>query len=126
DPGDRYKFRTSPLRNIALQPTFFHNGCFTRLDDAIQHHLNVFTSARNYRYPDDFDDDLKVPMGPIEPVLARVDPLLFVLTSPTDYEFHQLVDFVANALLDDRATPKHLRKLIPAAVPSGRLVLIFE
>src|SRR5690349_7641009 len=28
---DRYKFRTSPLRNAALQPAFFHNGCFTRL-----------------------------------------------------------------------------------------------
>src|SRR5205085_708185 len=62
DPGDRYKFRTSPLRNIALQPTFFHNGCFTRLDDAIRHHLDVFTSARSYRYPDDFDADLKASM----------------------------------------------------------------
>ena len=26
DPADRYKFRTSPLRNVALQPAFFHNG----------------------------------------------------------------------------------------------------
>ena len=24
--ADRYKFRTSPLRNVALQPAFFHNG----------------------------------------------------------------------------------------------------
>ena len=40
DPADRYKFRTSPLRNLALQPAFFHNGGFTRLEDAI-HHLNV-------------------------------------------------------------------------------------
>jgi cytochrome c peroxidase len=30
DPADRYKFRTSPLRNVALQPAFFHNGAFTR------------------------------------------------------------------------------------------------
>jgi cytochrome c peroxidase len=34
DPNDRYSFRTSPLRNVALQPTFFHNGAFTRLEDA--------------------------------------------------------------------------------------------
>src|SRR5262245_26200139 len=47
--NDRYKFRTSPIRNVALQPTFFHNGAFTRLEDAIRHHLDVFTSARNYR-----------------------------------------------------------------------------
>src|SRR5206468_341086 len=45
---DRYKFRTSPLRNVALQPAFFHNGAFTRLEDAVRHHLDVFTSARNY------------------------------------------------------------------------------
>ena len=27
--ADRYQFRTSPLRNVALQPAFFHNGSFT-------------------------------------------------------------------------------------------------
>src|SRR5438093_1575829 len=48
DPADRYKFRTSPLRNVALQKAFFHNGSFTRLEDAVSHHLNVFESARNY------------------------------------------------------------------------------
>lgn len=25
DPADRYAFRTSPLRNVALQPAFMHN-----------------------------------------------------------------------------------------------------
>src|SRR6187397_2511161 len=48
NPADRYKFRTSPLRNAALQAAFFHNGAFTRLEDAIRHHLNVFSSARFY------------------------------------------------------------------------------
>ncbi len=49
DPADRYKFRTSPLRNVALQPAFFHNGAFTRLEDAIRHHLDVFESALELR-----------------------------------------------------------------------------
>ena len=40
DPADRYKFRTSPLRNLALQPAFFHNGAYTRLEDALRHHLD--------------------------------------------------------------------------------------
>ena len=48
DANDRYKFRTSPLRNVALQPTFFHNGAFTRIEDAIRHHLDVFASVNNY------------------------------------------------------------------------------
>ena len=30
DPAHRYQFRTSPLRNVALQPAFFHNGAFRR------------------------------------------------------------------------------------------------
>jgi cytochrome c peroxidase len=45
---DRYRFRTSPLRNVGLQTTFFHNGSFTRLEDAIRHHLDVVASARSY------------------------------------------------------------------------------
>ncbi len=46
--ADRYKFRTSPLRNVALQPAFFHNGAFTRLKDAIRYHLDAPTFARSY------------------------------------------------------------------------------
>ena len=33
---DAYRFRTSPLRNVGLQPTFFHNGAFTKLEDAVR------------------------------------------------------------------------------------------
>ena len=47
--ADRYGFRSAPLRNVSLQPAFFHNGAFTRLEDAIYHHLHVFESARNSR-----------------------------------------------------------------------------
>jgi cytochrome c peroxidase len=36
--ADRYKFRTAPLRNLAVAPAFFRDGAFTRLEDAIQHH----------------------------------------------------------------------------------------
>ena len=48
DAENRYQFRSSPLRNAALQPAFFHNGAFVRLEDAIRHHLNVRESARRY------------------------------------------------------------------------------
>ena len=39
DPADRYKFRTSPLRNVALQPAFFHNGASPGWRMPICHHL---------------------------------------------------------------------------------------
>ena len=124
---DRYKFRTSPIRNVALQPAFFHNGAFRRLEDAIEHHLDVFTSARNYG-PEaaEVDADLRAPMGPIEPVLDRVDPILSTRIELNHDEFRQLVDFVRNGLLDKRATPERLNKLIPKSVPSGFPVLTFQ
>ena len=124
---DRYKFRTSPLRNVALQPAFFHNGAFTRLEDAIRHHLDVFASARYYNPgAAGVDPDLMAPMGPIEPVLTRVDPILFTPIQLTDDEFQQLVDFVRNGLLDRRAMPEVLKKQIPKSVPSGFPVLKFQ
>ena len=120
NPSDRYKFRTSPLRNAALQPAFFHNGAFRRLDDAIRHHLDVFWSARSY-HPRSagIDDDLTCRLGPIEPVLLRIDPLLADPIRLTPDEFHHLVAFVRDGLLDERASKKNLCSLIPEAVPSG-------
>lgn len=126
-PADRYKFRTSPLRNAALQPAFFHNGAFTRLEDAVRHHLDVFDSARGYDpAAAGVDRDLRNRLGPIEPVLARIDPLLATPIDLTPVELHQLVDFVGNALLDDRAKPQALCAVIPRQVPSGLPTMRFE
>jgi len=125
--ADRYKFRTSPLRNVALQPAFFHNGAFTRLEDAVRHHLDVFTSARNYDpVRVGVAADLTLLRGPIEPVLAQIDPLLGTPISLTDDEFRSLVEFVRDGLLDARAKSEHFRKLVPEKVPSGRPTLVFQ
>ena len=127
NPADRYKFRTSPLRNAALQPAFFHNGSFTRLEDAIRHHLNVFNSARNYHAaPAGIDKDLTHRLGPIEPVLQRVDPLLANPISLSPDEFESLVAFVRTGLLDPRAERRNLCSLVPASLPSGMPPLRFE
>src|SRR5215475_3419831 len=74
-PSDRYAFRTSPLRNVKLQPTFFHNGAYTRLEDALRFHLDAITSARNYN-PAQAGVDPDLRLGPVEPVLQRIDPPL--------------------------------------------------
>lgn len=127
NPADRYKFRTSPLRNVALQRAFFHNGSMTRLEDAIAHHLDVYTSARNYDAKRaGVDDDLQLRLGPIEPVLARLDPLLRTPIELTGGEFEALVAFVRDALLDERAMRQNLCALIPDSVPSGYSTMVFE
>ncbi len=127
NPADRYAFRTSPLRNVAVQPTFMHNGAFTRLDDAIRYHLNAAESARTYSpTAQGLDADLAGPTGPSAPVLARLDPLLAAPITLTDAEFRQLVAFVERGLLDPRAKPERLRRLAPRHLPSGRPALVFE
>jgi cytochrome c peroxidase len=125
--ADRYKFRTSPLRNLALQGAFFHNGAFLRLDDAIRHHLDVFASARSYN-PNaaGLDPDLTYRLGPIEPVLERVDPLLAEPIDLSEGELFSLVVFVRDALLDDRATAVNLCRLAPGSVPSGFPTMFIE
>ena len=123
--ADRYAFRTSPLRNLAMQPAFMHNGCFTTIEEAVRHHLDVFASARGYS-PDALDQDLRGPLGPIEPVLERVDPLLGEPIPLSTSEFQDLVAFLREGLLDPRARAENLRKLIPDRVPSGRPVMVFE
>jgi cytochrome c peroxidase len=104
-----------------------HNGAFTRLDDAIRHHLNVIDSVIQYTpASQNLPADLSGPLGPIAPVLARLDPVLSTPIVLTESQFEQLLAFVRDGLLDPRATPNRLRRLVPHTVPSGRPVLVFE
>src|SRR5258705_2699073 len=66
------------------------------------------------------------PLGQMAPVLARLDPALSTPIALTESQFDQLLAFVRDGLLDPRATPNRLRRLIPRTVPSGRPVLVFE
>jgi len=127
EAADRYRFRTSPLRNVALQPAFFHNGAFARLEDAIRHHLNVFESVSSYD-PNaaGVDRDLRTRPAPMQPVLERIDPRLASPMFLRPEEFANLVAFVRTGLLDRRALPQHLCSLIPALLPSGMPPLRFE
>jgi cytochrome c peroxidase len=127
NPADRYKFRSSPLRNAALQPAFFHNGAFRRLGDAIRHHLDVFASLRDYHpITAGLDHDLTYRMGPNGPMLERIDLLLATPIMLDSEEFENLVSFVRDGLLDKRATKQSLCGLIPDSVPSGFPVARFQ
>ncbi|MEQ1806921.1 MAG: cytochrome c peroxidase, partial [Burkholderiaceae bacterium] len=118
--ADRYKFRTSPLRNVALQPAFFHNGAFTRLGDAIRHHLDVRESVRRYNPKRaGVADDLTRRVGPMAGVLGTLDALVQNPMRLSDPEFRDLVVFVGNGLLDPQARPKSLCRLVPKALPSS-------
>jgi cytochrome c peroxidase len=122
--ADRYMFRTSPLRNVALQPAFMHNGAFVKLEDAIRYHLDAVRGSATYTNAA-LPADLRGPMGPSQPVLDRLDPALRRAVALTDDEFTSLVDFVRDGLLDPGARPQRLMRLIPEKLPSGRAGLTF-
>src|SRR5215469_807471 len=85
--ADRYKFRTAPLRNLAVAPGFFHNGAFTRLEDAIRFHLNPAAEGRNYNpVAAGVPEDLTHRLGPPVPE-ALLDPLVRTAIRLTDQEF---------------------------------------
>jgi cytochrome c peroxidase len=123
--ADRYAFRTSPLRNVALQPAFMHNGAFVRLEDAIRYHLDAERGAAAFNTAH-LPPDLRGPTGPLAPVLQRLDRRLRKPVQLSNEEFAALVDFVSHGLLDPAARPERLRRLIPEKLPSGRARLIFQ
>ena len=126
DPADRYKFRTSPLRNVALQPTFFHNGAFTTLDDAIRHYADPAESDRRYVAAEKgVAPDLTTRLGPVEPVIERLSPMLGPMRL-TSAEFVDLIAFVREGLLDPRASAENFLRLVPDELPSGLPGLVFE
>lgn len=127
DPVDLYKFRTSPLRNLAIQPAFFHNGSFVSLAHALEYHLNTLAMAHSYDpAAEGLADDLTGNTGPIDPVLSRLDPTLAALPSFSEGEFNDLYSFLREGLLDARALPQNLARTIPGSLPSGLTLHTFE
>jgi cytochrome c peroxidase len=127
DTTDRYAFRTSPLRNAAVQAAFMHDGAFRTLRDAILHHLDVVSSLESYDpVQAGMPNDLAGPIGPTDAMLARVDPLVASPRQLAAEQLDELIAFVGDGLLDPRARPEHLRRLVPKRVPSGRPTLTFQ
>ena len=120
--------RSAPRRYATsrLPPAFMHDGAFTSLEAAIRHHLDVVASARSYDpSAQGLPQDLRQ-VGPVDPILALLDPLVATPNLLSSTQLDDLIAFVGDGLLDPRATPDNLRHLIPPSVPSGRPVLQFE
>ena len=119
----KYKFRTAPLRNLAVSPGFFHNGSFTTLEGVIRYHLNTLSQAPLYDpAAEGVPEDLHG-VGPTTPLLS-LDPLLVPGKTLSREQFNDLVRFVKTGLLDERVLD--LCGMVPARVPSGLPVLTFE
>jgi cytochrome c peroxidase len=126
NPDDRYRFRTTPLRNASFQPTFMHNGAFVCMEDAIRHHTHMYASIETYT-TSRLEPSLHGGLGPSGPMVERAHKFSKEPRADlTDDEVRILTDFVRNGLSDPDAHPDALRHLIPDAVPSGLPVHDFE
>lgn len=122
-PEDAYRFRTPPLRNVALTAPYGHNGAFATLEGIVRHHLDPQASF-------DAWDRSQV----IMPTSASFDPIDFVIwedareiarvrarvdITPVDLTDAEVADILAflDALTDRDSAGGRLGK--PAAVPSG-------
>ncbi|HEY5651629.1 MAG TPA: cytochrome c peroxidase, partial [Acidimicrobiia bacterium] len=48
DPGDRHRFRTPSLRNVALTAPYGHTGAYADLERVVRHHLDPSGALESY------------------------------------------------------------------------------
>lgn len=125
--NDRYKFRSSPLRNLKVQAAFFHNGSFTQLKDALEFHLNPSVKIKTYNpYQFGVPQDIKYNKMDMTDVMKTLDPVLKRGISLSRNEKEDLLVFLTESLFDNRASAENLREEIPTRVPSGLPLQYFE
>ena len=101
---------------------FFHNGSFTRLEDALRYHLETLDLAPSYdAAAAGLDADLTIRRGPLEPVLDRLEPRIAALgdldLSPR--EFQDLLAFLRDGLLIRTRAPKSCASRSPRRSRAG-------
>lgn len=113
--SDRYRFRTTPLRNVVLTAPYGHDGAFHGLRDFIEHYSESHLKLRAF-------DGLGLEpllqgtlVSNAEAILATRDPILDGVVLPAAI-VDQLTTYMG-ALTDPAAL--FLNHLIPRRVPSG-------
>jgi cytochrome c peroxidase len=112
--GDRYRFRTTPLRNVELTAPYGHDGAIVSLRGFVEHYsdsdlkLEAFNAAQ-------LESRLRGTVLPTtDAILAQRDTLLNGVVLADDI-VDKLMAYMS-ALTDDAA--KHLNDLVPERVPS--------
>lgn len=120
---DAYRFRTPPLRNVALTGPYGHNGAYPTLEGIVRHHLDPLTSRDQWtpdlaRLPEAAwlaAVDFPLRQDPREEVRQR-QFLDITPTRLTDQEVTELIAFL-HALTGTTAETRPLGR--PDSVPSG-------
>ncbi len=105
--ADDYKFKTLPLRNVALTGPFFHDGAFPDLQGVLQHYVNPAQNLLGYQPANElpaffqplFDSNAAENAARI----AAIDPIIGNGIPLAPQEVSDLISFL-EALTDPAAT----------------------
>lgn len=117
--GDRFQFRTTPLRNVALTGPWMHSGSYTTLTEVVRHYRNPGQALQNYD-PSQLRGDLQPLVFTQQQLNANIlNNLAPQLRNPNPLNNQEVADIVAflGALTDPTAVQRATD--IPANVPSG-------
>ena len=114
DDADRYRFRTTPLRNVELTGPYGHDGSILTLRAFIEHYSESHKKLLEFD-PSALEPSLRTTLVPNAlDILARRDPILDGVVLP-DAIVDKLMDYMS-ALTDDAA--RNIRHVAPTRVPS--------
>lgn len=113
--ADRYRFRTTPLRNVELTAPYGHDGAIPTLRGFIEHYSESHLKLRAFADGDLPPEHQGTLLANADAILATRDTLLEgVVLTPVLVD--RLMDYM-QALTD--AAARDLRHITPASVPSG-------
>ncbi|MEM8629950.1 MAG: cytochrome c peroxidase [Pseudomonadota bacterium] len=123
DLADAYRFRTLPLRNVALTAPYGHNGAYSALSGMIRHHLDPLESRAAWQ-----QEDAKLPEVPWLAAadfviqadrreMARQEQALDIAPRPLPESDIIAIEAFLHALTGATADTRPLGR--PEAVPSG-------
>ena len=120
---DRFKYRTPPLRGVALSAPYMHNGAYRTLEAAIRHHTYPEAAYANYDISQ-IEPDMQAAEGlkPMAAVFERRNPVVLGHNPGqrridlTDAQISELIEFL-KTLTDPRMLDT--ASLAPSSVPSG-------
>lgn len=119
DAGDRFAFRTPPLRNVELTGPYMHAGAYDTLEDVIRHHFNPEKSLRGYTGAHLADPHRSTVFQEGNLYDQVLETLSTDLTDCSDMGETEVADLAAflRALTDPSA--RDMLDAVPEKVPSG-------
>jgi cytochrome c peroxidase len=119
---DRFKFRTPPLRGVALTAPYMHNGAYATLEAAIRHHVDPAASYATYDLLQIEPDMQAFGLNPPAAVFDPINPVVLgrgpgqTRIDLTEAQIDDLIEFL-KTLTDPRMLTTDT--LAPTSVPSG-------